>query len=250
MEKSKYIYGNWKMNGLLGHMELAKAVEAGAKEIGAQNVEVGICPPFTLLKTIKDGINSIVVGAQDCHFTESGAHTGDISAIMLKEIGVGAVILGHSERRTNHFETSDLVAKKAIFAQQSGLKTIVCVGESLQEREAGNAETVVLKQIIESALPELEAAKLIIAYEPVWAIGTGKVASNDDIREMHLSIRNKLIEIFGDSGKDIPIQYGGSVNAKNASEILAIENVNGALVGGASLKAPDFLEIIKAAATL
>lgn len=250
MEKSKYIYGNWKMNGLLGHTELAKTVEAGVKELGIQNVEVGICPPFTLLKTVADEVKTLVVGAQDCHFAESGAHTGNVSAVMLKEIGVDAVILGHSERRANHFETSELIAKKAAYAQSTGLKTIICVGESLDEREAGNAENVVLQQVTESVTPNLDTTKLIIAYEPVWAIGTGKVANSDDIREMHLSIRNKLIEIFGDEGKKVPIQYGGSVNANNASEILNINNVNGALVGGASLKADDFLQIIKAAAAL
>lgn len=249
MTIGKFIYGNWKMNGLLANVELAKEVSAAVKNINPANVEVGICPPFTILSSVVSALGEtpVVVGAQDCHFNEKGAHTGNISPVMLTEIGVKTVILGHSERRADHFETSEVIAKKAIAAKNAGLKTIICVGETLAEREAGKAEEVVLGQVKASIPEDYDFKNLIIAYEPVWAIGTGKVASNEDIEKMHAAIRATLVAIFGENGNLVPIQYGGSVNAQNAASILAIKNVDGALVGGASLKAADFATIIEAA---
>ena len=255
MDKAKYIYGNWKMNGLMEHKDIAVEIDVGVKNIKADsnntnNVEVGLFPPFTLIKTVADEVSSIIVGAQDCHFVANGAHTGDVSADMIKELGGSAVILGHSERRSNHHETSQEVAKKAQYAQSVGLQTVICVGESLEERESGNAEAIVIQQLKDSVPSSLASDNVIIAYEPVWAIGTGKIPQIEDIRDMHNSIRKELVDIFGSNGNEIAIQYGGSVNANNAAQILAVENVGGALVGGASLKPTDFLAIVKAAAEI
>lgn len=248
MSGLKLIVGNWKMNGSLAHKDLAQEIIAGVKELGAENVEAAICPPFTILGLIGAVCQGTKVefGAQDCHFENSGAHTGDISSVMIKELEAKYVILGHSERRANHNETSELVAKKAKAAIANGLKPIICVGETEAQRLSGSAIEVVLKQVEESLPQDCKDSEIVIAYEPVWAIGTGRVASVDDIDEMHNAIRAKLSTIFS-SSQIIPLLYGGSVNAGNSAEILKISNVDGALVGGASLKAPDFLQIIKSA---
>lgn len=250
MKIGKFIVGNWKMNGSLQSKTLVNEIDDGCKNLLSDDLKVGICPPSPLIANLKEWVweSSIVVGAQDCHFNQSGAHTGDVSPTLLKEMGAELVILGHSERRANHFETNELVHNKSKNAINAGLLPIICVGETDVERKSGKAIEVVLNQV-ENSCPK-DNSNIIVAYEPVWAIGTGNVASPADIMEMHNEIRNKLNEIYGESGAKIHILYGGSVNASNAAEILHIENVNGALVGGASLKSPDFLEIIKAANNL
>ncbi len=247
MKNGKFIVGNWKMNGAIASKTLVQEIKEGCQEIINNELEVGICPPFPLIaNAIAWCENSkIKIGAQDCHFKNNGAHTGDVSPQLLNEIGVSIVILGHSERRADHFETDELVKSKAINAIANNLMPIICVGETDEMRKAGREAEIVLGQI-ENSCPK-ETSSITIAYEPVWAIGTGNVASIDDILKMHKDIRAKLVEIYGEDGKKIKILYGGSVNAQNARDILHIENVDGALVGGASLKSQDFLTIIKAA---
>lgn len=248
MANSKLIIGNWKMNGGLGHTDLAKTIADGVKALAPINVEVAVCPPFTLLSLISQALTAEKVhfGAQDCHTAVSGAHTGDISAAMIAEFGAKYVLVGHSERRANHNETSELIAQKAQAAINAGLIPVICVGETEAERLSGNAVSIVLSQI-DASLPEgCNASQVVVAYEPVWAIGTGRVASVQDIEEMHEAIRGNLARKFTDAAQ-IPLLYGGSVNASNADQILAVANVDGALVGGASLKAPDFMAIITAA---
>lgn len=231
------------MNG-----SLTEAV-ALAQALGTpkNSVEVCVCPPFVHLGTVaaaKDG--SIGLGAQDCSPKDNGAFTGDISVSMLKELGCSYVILGHSERRQYHAESNAQVALKAEKAHSAGLVTIICVGETEAERVAGVQNTVVTTQLTESIPASANAQNLVIAYEPVWAIGTGKTATLDDIKDMHAVIRKFLQEKL-DNSSAIRILYGGSVKADNAKEILAVENVDGALVGGASLKPDQFLSIINAA---
>jgi triosephosphate isomerase len=189
----------------------------------------------------------IVIGAQDCHPAASGAHTGDLSAPMLADAGALMVIVGHSERRTDHGETDDLVRAKAVAALGAGLTPIICVGETRAERESGEADSVVSRQLAASVPDQAADADIVIAYEPVWAIGTGLTPTSADIAEMHKSLRDQLVERFGPKGATIPLLYGGSLKPANAREILAIENVNGGLVGGASLLADDFFAIISAA---
>lgn len=251
MANSKLIIGNWKMNGAIGHSELAKAIAEGFKELAAKNVEVAVCPPFTLLSLISQTLEgeNVHFGAQDCHTVVSGAHTGDISATMIAEFGAKFVLVGHSERRANHKEASELIAQKAQAAINAGLIPVICVGETETERLSGNAVPIVLSQIDVSLPDGCNASQIVIAYEPVWAIGTGRVASVQDIEEMHQSIRGNLAAKYADAAK-IPLLYGGSVNAGNAGQILSVANVDGALVGGASLKAADFLAIIAAAQSI
>jgi len=246
------IAGNWKMNGLLeDRKEISSLADKLAGE-GHPDCDILICPPFTLLfpamKYVAD--TPIVLGAQDCHWDEAGAHTGDISAAMIKEAGCGYVIVGHSERRSGHGEhgeRSQAVAQKAKIALAHGLSPIICVGESIDEREAGNALGHVLAQVRKSLPKDVVADKVALAYEPLWAIGTGLTATTAEIGEMHDAIRDYLVELLGADGNKVRILYGGSVNPGNAKEILAVGNVNGVLVGGASLKADDFYGIIKAA---
>lgn len=238
------IAGNWKMNGLRGPgLELAGAVAAGAK--GSAR-EVLLCPPFPLLALVAERLagTGIGVGGQDCHAKVSGAHTGDVSAAMLRDVGAGYVILGHSERRADHGESDAVVRAKVEAAVVAGLSPIVCVGETLAEREGGRAVPVVERQL-DGSIPETAiGAGLVIAYEPVWAIGTGKVADLEDIEGMHGMIRGWLRQRFGGMGEGVRILYGGSVKAGNAKAILAVPEVNGALVGGASLVAEEFLAIV------
>lgn len=211
--------------------------------------QVAICPPATLLQEISavSGDATIATGGQDCHIESNGAYTGDISAAMLKDAGASYVIVGHSERRTLHAETDGTVQAKARTALDAGLVPIICVGETAAERQTGVAATVVEQQLVGST-PTLEDGEaIVIAYEPVWAIGTGLVPSEQDIEQMHAAIRHWLEKHLGSSGPTISILYGGSMKPDNAAAILNIENVDGGLIGGASLKADDFLAIIRAA---
>jgi triosephosphate isomerase len=210
---------------------------------------VAICPPATLIAAVREAVrgSAVLVGAQDCHWEASGAFTGDVSAGMLAEAGAKLVILGHSERRAGHGETDELVARKVVAALRAHLEPIVCVGETLDQRKAGEALQVVTGQVRASLPRELDRRAFSVAYEPVWAIGTGLTPTIAEIEEMHAAIRGVLAELFGavDGGK-APILYGGSVKPSNAAEILHAAEVGGALVGGASLKAADFLGIIDA----
>jgi triosephosphate isomerase len=238
------VAGNWKMNGLTASRdELAKII-AGAGAF-AGKIELMVCPPATLIANFSDAARGLAVkiGAQDCHAAASGAHTGDISAEMLADAGARAVIVGHSERRSDHHETDAQVRAKAQAAWRAGLTAIVCVGEQRADREAGKTLDVVGRQLDGSVPDGAMAAKLIIAYEPVWAIGTGLTPTPANVAEVHAFIRKRLSARFGGDGGTIRIIYGGSVKPDNARELLTVAEVNGALVGGASLRADDFLGI-------
>ena len=243
------IAGNWKMNGLSEDgVALAKAVAAGVKEMGKPACEFLVCPPFTLLYQVKKALRGakVALGAQDAHFAVKGAHTGDISPLMLKDLGCAYVILGHSERRADHFETNELVAKKAAAAYEAGLKTIICIGETEQQREEGKTIDVCSAQIMGSVPENADASNTVIAYEPVWAIGTGKTPTAADVEEVHAAVRKVLAKKRGKAtANKMRILYGGSVKPSNAKEFLSLPDVDGALIGGASLKAEDFLAITK-----
>ena len=238
----KLAAGNWKMNGSMESLTEIAAIAAGAPE-----VPMLICPPATLIAaaaTLAQG-TAIGIGAQDCHAAASGAHTGDISAGMLAEAGASHVILGHSERRTDHGEADADVKAKAEAALAAGLTAIVCIGETLAQREAGDTIGIVSAQLAGSLPDGADAENTVVAYEPVWAIGTGLTASTDEIGEVHAALRAALTERgLG----DVTLLYGGSVKGSNAAEIFGVAEVNGALVGGASLKAADFLPIAQALA--
>lgn len=242
MSAPKLIAGNWKMNGLAAESrERAEKLAALVKEANSTKFEMVLCPPATLIQqTAWVTKGAVGIGGQDCHAEGSGAFTGDVSAPMLKDLGCAYVIVGHSERRQHHRETSAQVAAKAAAAHKAGLKAIICVGETDAEREAGRANAVVEQQIRESLPPGATPENTVVAYEPVWAIGTGKVASGDDIRNMHAHIRGLV-------GAGMRILYGGSVKASNAGEILRTPDVDGVLVGGASLKVEEFWGIATAA---
>ena len=239
------VAGNWKMNGLgadLAELESLKPAIAGAA------CEVVVCPPATLLaRAAWLAKGAVALGGQDCHAEAAGAFTGDVSAEMLKDAGASYVIVGHSERRQFHGETDAMVAAKAKAAWRAGLKVIICIGESEDQREGGHASEVCFSQIEGSVPLEADGANTAIAYEPIWAIGTGKTATCNDIAAMHRHIRGCLVERLGAKAAAIRILYGGSVKPSNAAEILAQDEVGGALVGGASLKAQDFAAIIAAA---
>jgi len=246
MPPRNLIAGNWKMNGLAASRGELEGVIAGA---GDARAEALICPPFTLITAFAETAagSDVAIGGQDCHAAEKGAHTGDISAEMLADAGASCVILGHSERRADHGETDEAVRAKVEAAWRAGLTAILCVGETEAERDAGRAEEVVAGQLAGSLPHGATAANTVIAYEPVWAIGTGKVPSSEQIDEVHDFIRARLTHRFGyEPGNAIRLLYGGSVKPNNAPEIFASANVDGALVGGASLKAEDFSSIIKA----
>lgn len=241
------IAGNWKMNGLGAGLGEADALAEALKGEPAA-ARVALCPPATLIHRMAERLagSAVAVGGQDLHPEPAGAFTGDISAAMLHDAGARLVILGHSERRTLHGEDDALVARKVLAALNAGLEPIVCVGETLEERKSGVAEAVVRRQL-EGSLPSALAGKVFcVAYEPVWAIGTGLTPSSEEIAAMHAAIRATLARMFGDTGRATPILYGGSVKPANAVEILALPDVGGALVGGASLKAADFLPIVRA----
>ncbi|AKR55386.1 Triosephosphate isomerase [Devosia sp. H5989] len=248
-EITPLIAGNWKMNGLQAQMNEFQALGDKLATLENRNALVAICPPATLLAAMseKGAVSGIATGGQDCHASPNGAHTGDISALMLKDAGAAYVIVGHSERRADHAETDAQVRAKAQAGIAAGLVPIICVGETRAEREAGKADAIVAGQL-EGSVPDMASeAEIVIAYEPVWAIGTGLTPTNADIAQMHAGIRRLLVERFGARGQTIRILYGGSLKPANAKEILAVENVNGGLVGGASLLANDFFAIISAA---
>jgi triosephosphate isomerase len=244
--RRKLIVGNWKMNGSLAMLAELAPIAATARQ--AAGVDVAICPPFTLIAPAIPRSAGLAIGAQDCHWAESGAHTGGVSALMLKEAGARLVIIGHSERRAEAAEGDSVVRSKAAAALAQGLQAIVCVGESEAERDAGRAVERVSAQLAGSLPDPSGEGELIVAYEPIWAIGTGKVAAPADVAEMHAAIRAALTGRFGDAGGRIRILYGGSVSAGNASALFAIADVDGALVGGASLSAALFAPIVEAAA--
>ena len=239
------IAGNWKMNGDAASLAEAKAVAAG---LGATSARVAICPPATLVSRAAAALKgaAVAVGGQDCRAEASGAFTGDIAAEMLADAGATLVILGHSERRAGYGETDALVAAKVGAALRARLEPIVCVGETLEQRKAGKALEIVTGQVRRSLPADLAGKAFAVAYEPVWAIGTGLTPTTPEIEEVHIAIRATLNEMFGAHGATPPILYGGSVKPSNAAEILHASEVGGALVGGASLKAADFLGIIRA----
>jgi triosephosphate isomerase (TIM) len=242
------VAGNWKMNGLSGSLGEIEAMRRAADAGEAGVAELVICPPATLIAQaawkLKGG--RLGLGAQDCHPEASGPFTGDISAPMLKDAGASYVIVGHSERRTHHHETDELVRAKAEAALKAGLTPIVCVGETQAERQAGQQAAVVIRQLRRSLPPEATSETVVIAYEPVWAIGTGLTPTPGDIAAVHNGIRALLTEIAGPLSAKTRILYGGSVKPTNCRELLGLDNVDGALVGGASLKATDFLAIAAA----
>jgi triosephosphate isomerase (TIM) len=242
------VAGNWKMNGTTASLKEARLLAGMLKDVKLK-CEVMVCPPATLIRKVKGVMkgSKIKVGGQDCHWDPAGAHTGDVSAEMLKDATASAVIVGHSERRTNHGETDALVRKKAVAAHRAGLLAIVCIGETLDERKGGKTLDVVSRQL-KGSLPEsATSANTVIAYEPVWAIGTGLTPTKDEVAEVHAHIRKELAGLMtAEEGLDVRILYGGSVKPSNAVDLMSAPNVNGALVGGASLKASDFIGIIKA----
>ncbi len=240
MALRKLIAGNWKMNAAMG--ELDAIAHAAAAHVA---VDVAICPPATLISAAERA--GLLIGAQDCHWNASGAHTGCLSVAMLAEAGARMVIVGHSERRADNHETSAEVQQKATAAVAAGLTAIICVGETEAERDAGAAIAIVTAQLAASLPPASTGATTVIAYEPVWAIGTGRTPSTADVAEMHAAIRAELVRLLGEEGEKLRILYGGSVKPSNAAELLAVPNVDGALVGGASLTAADFGPIIEAA---
>jgi triosephosphate isomerase len=244
--RRKLAAGNWKMNGTSRSLhEVVNLI----KTFSDPTVDLLICPPATLLHRMSEltASSPISVGGQDCHTAPSGAHTGDISAEMLHDAGATAVILGHSERRTNHEENSEMVRTKARTAQAIGLTAIICLGESLSQRESANTLDIIAGQLAASLPDNSTAENLVIAYEPIWAIGTGKIPTLAQIGEVHDFIRTRLERRFGAGvGRGTRILYGGSVKPDNAAEIFRVPNVDGALVGGASLTAADFSPIIKA----
>jgi triosephosphate isomerase (TIM) len=239
------IAGNWKMNGLRASIAEFDAMCAGAAAVAAR-ADLLVCPPATLIAGFADkarGAKTLAIGAQDCHPKASGAHTGDLSAEMLADAGATAVIVGHSERRADHGESDALVRLKAEACWRAGLAAIVCIGETQQQRDHGKTLDICGGQLAGSLPDGVTAANLVVAYEPVWAIGTGLTPTAADVEQVHRFIRDCLTSRFKGEGARIRILYGGSVKPSNAAELMAVADVNGALVGGASLKASDFLAI-------
>ncbi len=241
------VAGNWKMNGTTAMLKEPRLLAAMLRDVKLK-CDVMLCPPATILRRVKSVMKGsrIKLGGQDCHTAASGAHTGDISALMLKDAGASAVIVGHSERRTNHKETDAVVAAKASAAHKAGMTAIICIGETLDERKGGKTLSVLSEQIKGSVPEGSTAANTVIAYEPVWAIGTGLTPTTAEVAEAHAHIRADLSKVMGEEGAATRILYGGSVKPSNAAELMGVDNVNGALVGGASLKASDFIGILKA----
>ncbi len=240
------IAGNWKMNGLAASLSEIRAVASGLGQ-GASGREALLCLPATLIASAADIArgSALKIGGQVCHAKPSGAHTGDLSAEMLADAGASHVICGHSERRADHGETNVSVSMSAAAALRAGLIPIICIGETLAERRTGKVAEVVLTQL-EGSIPESGSAdRLVIAYEPVWAIGTGETATPEQAGEVHTLIRSALRDRYGPAATDIPLLYGGSMNPGNAAGLLATPNINGGLIGGASLKAADFLSIYR-----
>ena len=245
MARRKLVVGNWKMHGVGTDLGEIETIAAAASRY--PQVDSGLCVPATLIERAVRAVPGFPIGAQDVHFADKGAHTGCVCTGMLVDAGATMVIVGHSERRDAQRESDDEVKAKAEAALRAGLLTILCVGESLEVRESGKAVPTVEGQLA-SSLPEGDCARLAVAYEPVWAIGTGKTPTIDDIAEMHAALRQRLRVAYGDAGEDIRILYGGSVKPSNAADIFSVMDVDGALVGGASLKAADFIPIMEAAA--
>jgi triosephosphate isomerase len=246
MMRRKLVAGNWKMHGLKADLGEVRAIAAAVPA----EVDVALCVPFTLIAAAAEAAVALPIGAQDVHEDDKGAHTGCVSAAMLAEAGASLTIVGHSERRADQYETDGQVKAKAEAAHKAGLRVILCVGETLEERDAGRAEQVVTGQVAAS-LPEGACADwLALAYEPVWAIGTGRTPTEADVAAMHGAIRAKLRELIGGEAERLQILYGGSVNGANAVALLGCDDVDGALVGGASLTAEKFVPIIEAAASL
>ncbi len=245
MARRKLAAGNWKMNGTRASLAELNAIAAGAAGAAC---EVAICPPATLIAEAVAAVagTAVEIGGQDCHAAASGAHTGDISAGMIADAGGRLVIVGHSERRTGHGETDAEVRAKAEAAWRAGLVAIVCIGETEAERRGGETNAVLSRQVAGSVPDGATAANAVIAYEPVWAIGTGLTPTLDDIAAAHTHIRAQLAKKLGNEADSVRILYGGSVKPQNAGEIMAVSGVDGALVGGASLKAADFLAIVRA----
>jgi triosephosphate isomerase len=242
------VAGNWKMNGLSSSVRELDAIAAGAADGAAGRAELLIAPPFTLIAAfaVRTAGKPLGIGAQDCHPKASGAHTGDVSPEMIRDAGASHVIVGHSERRTDHCEKDADVKAKAEAALRAGLVAIVCIGETHDERARGRTLDVVGAQLRGSLPLGADAANMVIAYEPVWAIGTGLTPTASDVEEVHGFIRARLVEALGPEGHAVRILYGGSVKPGNARELMGVANVDGALVGGASLKASDFLGIAEA----
>jgi triosephosphate isomerase len=238
------IAGNWKMNGLKASIGELDAMISGATTVTAK-ADLLVCPPATLVAAFAERARNtpLAIGAQDCHPKPSGAHTGDISAEMLADSGASAIIVGHSERRADHLESDLLIRQKAEAVWRAGLSAIVCIGETEEQRNAGETLDICRGQLSLSLPDGSRADNLVVAYEPVWAIGTGRTPTAADVEQVHQFIRNLLTERFKEEGARMRILYGGSVKPANASELMAVANVNGALVGGASLKAADFLAI-------
>ena len=239
------IAGNWKMNGLKASLAEFEAMCAGAAAVAAK-ADLLVCPPATLIAGFAErvrGAKTLAIGAQDCHPKASGAHTGDLAAEMLADAGARAIIVGHSERRADHGETDALVRQKAEAAWRAGLIAVVCIGETREQRDAGQTLDICGGQLKGSLPDGSTSANLVVAYEPVWAIGTGLTPTVKDIEQVHALIRGVLTVRFNTEGGKVRILYGGSVKPSNAAELMAVANVNGALVGGASLKAADFLAI-------
>ncbi len=247
MARRILIAGNWKMNGLTKDgVALASDLAQRMKSGSTDKFEMLVAPPFTLISKVVDAVagSGIHVAGQDCHSTEKGAHTGDVSAWMLKDAGCSYVIVGHSERRTDHGETDDIVKAKAQAALAAGLNVIVCIGETLEERDAGKTLDVNRRQLHGSLPDGATEANTVVAYEPVWAIGTGRTATPEQAQEVHEMIRDELTGKLGQSvGDGMRILYGGSMNAKNAADLLVQPDIDGGLIGGASLKAEDFWTI-------
>ncbi|MBA7487196.1 Triosephosphate isomerase [subsurface metagenome] len=238
------VAGNWKMNGLKASMAEFDAMLAGATAF-AGKADLLVCPPATLIAAFADKAKGkgVAVGAQDCHQNAAGAHTGDLSAEMLKDAGAAAIIVGHSERRADHGETDAVVRAKAEAAWRAGVTAIVCIGETRAQRDAGQTLDICGAQLKGSLPDGATSGNLVVAYEPVWAIGTGLTPTTADVEQVHRFIRDQLTARFKAEGGKMRILYGGSVKPSNAKELMAVANVNGALVGGASLKASDFLAI-------
>ena len=241
------IAGNWKMNGLKASAAELQAIIAGSAALIAKT-DLLVCPPVTLVQSFASRArgSAVAIGGQDCHAEASGAHTGDVSAEMLKDAGAWFVIAGHSERRADYGESDAAVCAKARAAWRAGLTAIVCVGETQAQRDAGETLGIVGRQLAGSLPDGATSVNLVIAYEPVWAIGTGLTPTVKDVEQVHGFIRKTIVERFGEEGRSIRILYGGSVKPSNAAELMAVENVDGALIGGASLKATDFLAIAAA----
>jgi len=239
----KIIAGNWKMNGKLENLLEIKKI---SNEFALSEIEIVICPPFTLLSAASEIAKNIYLGAQNLHPESEGAFTGEISADMLVDLGITHSIIGHSERRTEHNETNELVARKVNISLNKKLQTIICIGETELQRKENRTLEILEQQLLDSLASNVNFEKLIVAYEPIWAIGTGLIPKASEISKIHNFIRVKLVELFGSNASNIPLLYGGSVNGSNAPEIFRVANVNGALVGGASLSFEKFAPIIRA----